>query len=967
MKKIMFIFLFSMILFFILQAEWTILETYTVPGKASGLAWDGTYFYYGIYGSDGDHVYRFDPVSETCELLFTNDELGDSFGMTWDGTSLWVTDHPTSSTIPASAIEFDFSGNILSQFSLPDHYMSGIAYDEGNFWVATYYPDDPSVIYQVDNSGTVLQQFDFDIPGNNDEQPWDLCIQEEDLWIADYNADTIYKVDTSGNILENYPSDTIKPAGLVFDGSYLWYVAGQLSSNSTLYKVDLGGAGTPAISPGWEEHDFGNTIIGTLENYDLPITNTGSADLEIEELNFTSQNYSTELQLPLIIAAGESYDLTITFSPQDWGEIPAQLFISSNDPINPEIEISLSGYGIFADQEIEIDPEMLTYYNVRTGAVTGNYMQISNQGAEQLIIDDLEFITDLFFVDDTVELPIILDTREVYDLRIWFSPEESGSFDDVLAISNNDFDENPLGVNLQGDAIEQTYPLSDVLWEFTIDTSWDNSPKAISSITDISEDGINDVIVCSEDGYIRCFNGNSSNIADILWEYPLPTGYVYSQKGLSTGFDADSDGYEDLVVGTAGGDKAVRVISGKTGQLIWVYYTNNFGDGGWVYQVNWQYDYNQDGFPDVLACAGDDSADTGPKRVFCLDGLTGEMIWTYYVGGPVFSVIGIEDINGDGIMDVLAGASNESETEGKAIALNGATGSFIWQFITSGSSVWALCQVDDFTSDEINDLVIGDFYGNYYGLSAVNGNLNWSGSIGSYILITRFEKLDDVDGDDHPDILIENSSNNAIVINGHEGGYVWNQHIGDNSLSVDRISDINGDGINDVLIGSLNNNCYFLDGTTGTALGSYYLGTAVDAIAAIPDITGDNSWEMVAGGRNGQLICLSGGLDVVVDADNTEINLPENEILFLSNYPNPFNPETKILFEIALEGYVSMEIFNMRGQKICTLIDNYLDNGSHSVIWDGKDQYKKPVSSGIYFYNLSTGSTNLTKKMILLK
>jgi len=965
MKKTIISLIFVLSFLGILTAEWTVVETHTVPGKASGLAWDGTYIYYGIYGSDGDHVYRFDPQTGNYEIQFINPELDDSFGMTWDGSSLWVTHHPSN---PATALQLDLSGNILSQFSLPDQYMSGIAFDDSNFWAATYYPDDPSIIYLVDDSGAILQQFNFDLPDNNDEQPWDLCIQDNDLWVADYNDHTIYKIDTSGNIQESYPSGNIKPAGIVFDGNYLWYVDGPLNSNSTLYKVDLGGGGTPEIFLGWEDHDFGNTVIGIPGSINLPISNVGDADLEITELSFTSQYYSAVFQPPLIISPEETEYLTLLFSPAEWGEMPAQLFITSNDPVDPEVTVILSGYGVYADQEIVLNQSDLYYNNIRTGAVSGNFLQISNQGIEQLIVDDLQFVSELFFVDDTVELPIILETREAYDLRIWFSPLEEGNFVDILAIYSNDMDEDPLAVNLQGSAIEQTYPLSSTLWEFTIDTSWDNSPKAIAPIPDISGDGKYDVIVCSEDGYIRCFNGNSSNTADILWEYSLPAGYVYSQRGLAEGtFDADSDGFEDLVVGTVGGDKAIRILSGKTGELIWVYFTNNFGEGGWVYQVSWDYDHNQDDFPDVLACAGDDSYNTGPKRVFCLDGLSGELLWSFYLGGPVFSVIGIEDITGDEIMDVLAGASNESETIGRVAAINGDSGNLVWDFTTTGSSVWGLSQVDDFTSDGISDLIVGDFHGNYYGLDAANGNSEWSGSIGNYTLITRFEKIDDVNSDGHPDILVENSSNNAIVIDGYLGGNVWSQPIGDNSLSVDKIPDVSGDGINDILIGSLNNSCYFLDGSSGITLGSSYLGTAVDAIAAIPDITGDNSWEMVAGGRNGLLICLSGGIDVMVNSEENVILDPAGTILSLENYPNPFNPTTTILFDVTQTiHFMTLEIFNIKGQKIKTLEIKDLKLGINKVNWNGTDHNGVSVSSGIYFCNISIGDINYSRKMILL-
>ena len=172
------------------------------------------FFYFGIYGADGDEVYKFDPSNGNSELLYTSPDLEDSFGMTFDGTHLWITDHAGSSTSPAYAMQFDFSGNLLDQFDLPDHYMSGIEYDNGDFWVATYYPD-PGTIYKVDINGNILNQFQY--PG---DQPWDLCLENDNFWFADYNDDMIYKTDINGSLLESHASENIQPSGITFDGQY---------------------------------------------------------------------------------------------------------------------------------------------------------------------------------------------------------------------------------------------------------------------------------------------------------------------------------------------------------------------------------------------------------------------------------------------------------------------------------------------------------------------------------------------------------------------------------------------------------------------------------------------------------------------------------------------------------------------------------------------------------------------------
>jgi hypothetical protein len=85
------------------------------------------------------------------------------------------------------------------------------------------------------------------------------------------------------------------------------------------------------------------------------------------------------------------------------------------------------------------------------------------------------------------------------------------------------------------------------------------------------------------------------------------------------------------------------------------------------------------------------------------------------------------------------------------------------------------------------------------------------------------------------------------------------------------------------------------------------------------------------------------------------------------NFPNPFNPDTTIRFLLPDEMQVSLQIYNLKGQLITTLIDDYLVSGEHYSVWNGKDSNNKPVASGIYLYRLSTDKQTETRKMLLIK
>jgi len=85
------------------------------------------------------------------------------------------------------------------------------------------------------------------------------------------------------------------------------------------------------------------------------------------------------------------------------------------------------------------------------------------------------------------------------------------------------------------------------------------------------------------------------------------------------------------------------------------------------------------------------------------------------------------------------------------------------------------------------------------------------------------------------------------------------------------------------------------------------------------------------------------------------------------NYPNPFNPGTTIEYSLPRRSHVTIEIHNVLGQKVRTLIDSEESAGSHSITWDGKDSGGGAVSTGVYLYRLRAGGHTQTKKMLLLK
>ena len=85
------------------------------------------------------------------------------------------------------------------------------------------------------------------------------------------------------------------------------------------------------------------------------------------------------------------------------------------------------------------------------------------------------------------------------------------------------------------------------------------------------------------------------------------------------------------------------------------------------------------------------------------------------------------------------------------------------------------------------------------------------------------------------------------------------------------------------------------------------------------------------------------------------------------NYPNPFNPVTTLRYDLTKQATVNITIYDMLGKQVKTLINQTQNAGYRSVIWDATNDYSKPVSAGIYLYQIQAGEYISTKKMVLLK
>jgi uncharacterized repeat protein (TIGR01451 family) len=140
-----------------------------------------------------------------------------------------------------------------------------------------------------------------------------------------------------------------------------------------------------------------------------------------------------------------------------------------------------------------------------------------------------------------------------------------------------------------------------------------------------------------------------------------------------------------------------------------------------------------------------------------------------------------------------------------------------------------------------------------------------------------------------------------------------------------------------------------------------------EIIAALGEVADGEVVQLTITGNLGDGTPIVGTDCVIILGGRQEVDgAPEDgetpDVALIGNYPNPFNPVTEISFNLPNAMYVQLEIYNIMGQKVATVVDGFLEAGQHTVQWDASS-----FSSGVYFYRLTAGDLIETKKMMLLK
>jgi outer membrane protein assembly factor BamB len=775
------------------------------------------------------------------------------------------------------------------------------------------------------------------------------------------------------------------PRGLAWDGTYFWLLAepvGGSLNERQLFKYELGGSGTPQIFIPQSSILFPNTTVGTDTSATVQIFNSGSATLTVDSVKVNGAVFSIDpLSLPMQITPGNSENVTVNFTPANYEFYQGSLSIYSDDPVSPVVQVDLSGQGVLSGSRINLTATSHNFGNIWIGedGVAFWEFRIFNMGDIPLEVSDLQFTLPEFTID-APSVPFQIASTDTLPITIFFYPSQTINYIDTLRITSNDATNPVTEVDVEGTGFFDEYNYGYTFWNYQVPPNPNTSSnefrvEGLKPINDITGDGINEVIISTDNYFTMCLDGaasgnsfpiwtlntyfNNSNAGSIgqSWDYGV-------QDAIQIVDDLNGDGYNDVVIGTGGGNEHVYAIDGKNGEIIW-----EFGDDinyslGDFEAVDVQRDYNGDNVKDVLAIADGNDAGTGYHSAYLFNGVNGDIIWQYYYPGPSLafgkSIISIDDITEDNIPDAIISYGNNGSLNMSVQGLNGTNGDVLWTTDMEDDKGKELLELP--LPGDSSDVIAAEFFGRIHRLNGRTGAEVWAYSLGGLAAVIQMALIEDQSGDFIPEILIASFAANGLnCLSGADGSQLWAYPM-DFQYGVASMPDIDFDGGDDVITGDQNGTFYSISGKDGSLIFSKnYPGDRINSVNVMPSIDGNYSFELLAGTKNGKVVNLSGGVDTVSTGLTVNEIVPEEFQLF-QNYPNPFNPNTKIEFKIPEIEIVRLKVFDILGREVTTLINKQMQPGNYTIDFDASE-----LASGIYFYTLNVGENVLTKKMILLK
>ncbi len=433
-----------------------------------------------------------------------------------------------------------------------------------------------------------------------------------------------------------------------------------------------------------------------------------------------------------------------------------------------------------------------------------------------------------------------------------------------------------------------------------------------------------------------------------IWTSSIHNG-IYSDEGFKTFSDVNGDGKNEILMATPGGyaapGRSLYLISGADGSTIWEWAACEIMPSytGWGYSAAILGDFTGD---DINECVGGfgTSGSSNSGLLACIDGASGDSLWTVWLPDAGEDVEAFVDVNGDGVEEILLAIGGNGYTDDTARLIDGSSGNVLWQKNPGGDcmSIALLDQPDSWPL-----AVFCTFNGKVQCYDA-GGTPLWS-YIGSGMYMD-VKGGPDLNGDNVGEVVLAADDGGVMCFSGADGEILWSYPSGENTWSVEWVNSviIQGDAVPCVAAGSVN-------------------GRAVSLVNAL---TGELVWEKPFTERvyNVSVANLDYLSPVVIAglqdqqslphhawalASSTETGIVETAVSGLLNLVSPCTGG--ISFRVSAGEPLSISCFDLTGRIV------------FSGIYSGNESYQSSViRPGMYILRVNRGTrTELLKATVL--
>lgn len=799
---------------------------------------------------------------------------------------------------------------------------------------------------------------------------WGITQINDTLWIGSSSNGKLYKITKTGIIIDSLATVFNFNNGLAFDGTGFWIARNAAPSNPRIVKVNFSGNPLDSIRI---NSLYGNVTIG-IGGIALDGNSLWAAIYYPDFPNYPfAYAYKIDLTSKLIV---DSIPLrgkqvqgiavkgdTIFYVNDNFQSEPERIYAyrkSVGDTIfsfpAPDPDNDCDPRGLYWDGNhlwliayrvgnnigqfrtlykyqiggqgspiITTSANSFNFGNVIIGSSGTRTLTINNVGSGNLILTAFNFTNPRFSINPN-SVPDTIPPSSSKNYTLSFTPNSPDSVTGELRISNNDLGNPLVTISLAGRGIYSgpfissshtslNYPnrrlnclsggtftitnqgnqqlsinsitfssqrfrldTTNVQFPILLDTQatrtlriWFN-PNAVSSFSDsavFSTNAVNQLTI----QLTGSAQNNPSALGDIMWESNIPpnprtTLQDYQPKSMKMIPDVNNDGINDLIVCT--GNYWTICYNGNASvnaDTLWKFNTHfgsiNTGSVDWEDAMQIINDINGDGISDVIiGCAG------GNEMVYALSGSNGRKLWEYgnpntTSDGDVMGIRTDKDYNNDGRNDVLISVSGETNFSGRhaVICVNSLNGQVIFN----------VTQPYNFTYDVESmpgggAIGAGNNGGPYFLRGFDNSGINtWNYTLTSAAWSVK--RIPDINNDSYPDLVgLQGFAGNVYAVSGNSGSQIWSQSLGSsNNGTIQLTDDKDNDGFNDLILSGPQSG-YRLDSKTGQILWSQPFGASyLRDCDTLGDITQDGIKEVLFSTQQpGKVFVLNGSTGAIL-------------------------------------------------------------------------------------------------------